>query len=448
MADFYSNSIFWVDIDKIHPNPYQPRREFEEGALKDLAESIRLYGVMQPLTVSRVEREKQEGGIAVEYELIAGERRMRASKLAGLKQVPVIIRVGDTSQEKLELAIIENLQRADLNPVERAKAFARLAEEFKLQHGDIGKKMGRSREYVSNTLRILALPEEMLSALASGRITEGHTRPLLMLTDRPEEQMVLFKEIMNKKVTVREAERAARNIAVERARRAPRQTDPTLMEIEQSLQKMLGERVRVEQDAIGGRVTISFLNPDELKTIMEQFQAQKNAHVAHAAPAPVFVPAPTPAPIAQPVAAYVAPTPAPIPVPVQPAVVAPVVPATAPLPPQIPVAPVVTSAPTVSVPTATPIVVQVPQRVAESVPTPVQMPALKPLPTETYVAPAVATPVASVPEVFALEIEAPAAVAHMPTPAAPMPTEKAAQVVVAAPPVDESDLYSINSFSL
>ena len=300
MADFYSNSIFWVDIDKIRPNPYQPRREFEEGALKDLAESIRLYGVMQPITVSRVEREKPEGGIAVEYELIAGERRTRASKLAGLSQMPVIIRVGDTSQEKLELAIIENLQRADLNPVERAHAFARLAAEFKLQHAEIGKKMGRSREYVSNTLRILALPEEMLQALGSGRITEGHTRPLLMLTDRPAEQMVLFKEIMNKKVTVREAERAARNIAVERARRAPKQTDPILMEIEASLQKMLGERVHVEQDAIGGRVTISFLNPDELKKIIEQLS-----------PAPAIMP--MSAPLFPPAAPYVAPVEQPAP---------------------------------------------------------------------------------------------------------------------------------------
>ena len=272
MADFYSNSIFWVEVDKIRPNPWQPRREFEEGPLRDLSESIRQYGVMQPLTVSRVEREKPEGGIAVEYELIAGERRLRASKLAGLSQVPVLIRQGDTSQEKLELAIIENLQRADLNPVERAQAFARLAAEFKLQHADIGKKMGRSREYVSNTLRILALPEEMLAALAGGKITEGHTRPLLMLSDRPLEQMVLFKEITSKKVTVREAERAARNIAVERARRAPRQTDPILMEIEASLQKMLGQRVQVEQDAIGGRVTISFLTPEELRSIIAQLQ--------------------------------------------------------------------------------------------------------------------------------------------------------------------------------
>ncbi len=274
MAEFYSNSIFWVDLDKVRPNPYQPRREFEEGPLKDLAESIRQYGVMQPLTVSRIEFQRDDGGIGVEYELIAGERRLRASKLAGLTQVPVLIRQGDTPQVKLELAIIENLQRADLNPVERARAFARLAEEFKLAHADIGKKLGRSREYVSNTLRILALPDEMLEALGQGKITEGHTRPLLMLVDRPQEQMVLFKEILNKKVTVREAERAARNIAVERARKVAPPADPEIAVIEARLQEMLGERVHVETDAIGGRVTISFLTPDELKAIVAQLQAQ------------------------------------------------------------------------------------------------------------------------------------------------------------------------------
>ena len=280
MAEFFSNSIFWVEVDKIKPNPYQPRREFEPGPLKDLSESIRQYGVMQPLTVSRSEFEKPEGGIGVEYELIAGERRLRASKLAGLAQVPVIIRMGDTSQEKLELAIIENLQREDLNPVERARAFSRLAAEFKLQHNDIGKKIGRSREYVSNTLRILALPDEILQALGEGKISEGHTRPLLMLIDRPAEQMVLFKEIMNKKVTVREAERAARNIAVERARKAPQRSDPVVVEIEAKLQEILGERVHVEQDAVGGRVTISFLTPDDLKSILEQIQTKISADVS------------------------------------------------------------------------------------------------------------------------------------------------------------------------
>lgn len=273
MAEFYSNSIFWVDIDKVSPNPYQPRREFDEGQLRDLAESIRLYGIMQPLTVSRTEREKPEGGLAVEYELIAGERRLRASKLAGLSQVPVIIRVGDNAQEKLELAIIENLQRSDLNPVERAQAFMRLANEFKLQHTEIGKKVGRSREYVSNTLRILSLPDEILQALSEGKISEGHTRPLLMLIERPEEQLVLFKEILHKRVSVREAESAARKIAVERARKQPRKVDPELVAIEVKLQEMLGERVHVEQDAVGGRVLINFLTADDLKTILDQLLA-------------------------------------------------------------------------------------------------------------------------------------------------------------------------------
>ncbi|MBP6884546.1 MAG: ParB/RepB/Spo0J family partition protein [Candidatus Pacebacteria bacterium] len=279
MADFYSNSIFWVDVDKVRPNPYQPRREFEEGPLRDLAESIRQYGIMQPLTVSRIESEKPEGGLQVEYELIAGERRLRASRLAGLSQVPVLIRQGDTPQVKLELAIIENLQREDLNPVERARAFLRLANEFSLQHNDIGKKIGRSREYVSNTLRILALPDEILTALGEGKISEGHTRPLLMLSDRPTEQIVLFKEILNKKVTVREAERAARNIAVERVRRPLQQIDPEIVEIEARLQEMLGERVHVEQDAIGGRILISFLTPNDLRTIVSQIESVKNGEV-------------------------------------------------------------------------------------------------------------------------------------------------------------------------
>ncbi len=231
---------------------------------------------MQPLTVSHIDCQKDDGGIGVEYELIAGERRLRASKLAGLSQVPVLIREGDTPQVKLELAIIENLQRADLNPVERAHAFMRLADEFKLAHVDIGKKLGRSREYVSNTLRILMLPEEMLAALGQGKISEGHTRPLLMLVDRPEEQMVLFKEIMTKKVTVREAERAARNIAVDRARKVPRSADPEIAIFEARLQELLGERVRVEQDVIGGRVTISFMNPDELRAFVEQIHPSED----------------------------------------------------------------------------------------------------------------------------------------------------------------------------
>ncbi|MBI5139161.1 ParB/RepB/Spo0J family partition protein, partial [Candidatus Nomurabacteria bacterium] len=165
MSNLYSNSIFWVETDKIKPNPFQPRRDFDEDRLRDLADSIKQYGVLQPLTVSRVEVEKDGGGLMTEYELIAGERRLRAAKIAGVSQVPVIIRTGDTSLMKLELAIIENLQREDLNAVDRARAFLRLVSEFKFTHNEIAKKMGRSREYVSNSLRILSLPEEILNAL-------------------------------------------------------------------------------------------------------------------------------------------------------------------------------------------------------------------------------------------------------------------------------------------
>jgi ParB family chromosome partitioning protein len=272
MSQLYSNSIFWVDVAKIKPNPFQPRREFDEARLKDLSDSIRQYGVLQPLVVSRIEMIKDDGGIFVEYELIAGERRLRASTLAGLSQVPVIIRVGDDNMAKLELAIIENLQREDLNAVERARAFLRLADEFKFTHGQIGAKVGKSREYVSNTLRLLALPQDVLDALSSGKISEGHTRPILMLSDRPEEQMVLFKEIVFKKMTVRDAERVARKIAYDRVRKKEYIHDPELAEIEERLQETLGTRVHIEKREKGGYITIDFFTNEDLRTIIESFK--------------------------------------------------------------------------------------------------------------------------------------------------------------------------------
>lgn len=268
MSELYTNSVFLIEVDKIHPNPFQPRREFEPGPLKDLADSIRQYGVLQPLTVSRVERETPDGGMTVEYELIAGERRLRASKLAGLTQVPAIIRVGDDNMMKLELAIIENLQREDLNAVERARSFQRLVNEFKLTHAQIGQKMGKSRVYVSNTLRILSLPEEILDALSAGKINEGHTRPLMTLTDRPEEQMTLFKEIIFRRISVREAERIARRIAVERVKKKSLIPNAELMVIEKQLQDTLGTRVHIEPKEEGGKITIDYFSNEDLDTIM------------------------------------------------------------------------------------------------------------------------------------------------------------------------------------
>ncbi len=268
MSNLYSNSIFWIDTDKIRPNPFQPRRDFDELRLQDLADSIKQYGVLQPLTVSRIEVEKLGGGIVTEYELIAGERRLRASMLAGVSQVPVIIRTGDTSMMKLELAIIENLQREDLNVVDRARAFFRLANEFKFTHSEVGKKVGKSREYVSNSLRILSLPQEILTALGEGKITEGHTRPILMLVDHPEEQNVLFKEILYKKITVREAEKLARKIAYDRIRKKEFMPDPEIIELEEEFQEKLGTRVHIDRKELGGQIKIDFFSTDDLRDIL------------------------------------------------------------------------------------------------------------------------------------------------------------------------------------
>src|SRR3989344_2078401 len=285
MSSLYSNSIFWIDTEKVKPNPYQPRRDFDEVRLQDLADSIKQYGVLQPLTVSRVEVEKNDGGITTEYELIAGERRLRAAKLAQVSQVPVIIRVGDTSMMKLELAIIENLQREDLNSVDRARAFSRLVEEFKFTHNEIAKKIGRSREYVSNTLRILSLSEEILNALSEGKITEGHTRPILMLVDHPEEQMVLFKEVLYKKITVREAERLARKIAYDRVRKKEFMPDPEITELEEEFQDKLGTRVHIDRKELGGQIKIDYFSIEDLRNILSLINKSNSENKSNILPA-------------------------------------------------------------------------------------------------------------------------------------------------------------------
>ncbi len=273
----YQNSIFWIEVEKIKPNPFQPRKEFDEYKLRDLADSIKQYGILQPLVVTRREIEKADGGLAVEYELIAGERRLRASKLAGLTQVPVLIRIGEEGKEeedqmKLELAIIENLQREDLNPVDRAKAFQRLAEDFGFKHQQIAAKVGKSREYVSNTLRLLALPEEILNALAERRINEGHSRPLLMLSDRKEEQLTLYKEIIYKKLNVRDAERIARRIAVDRVRKPD--VNPEMANLEHELTEKLGTRVQIEKREVGGKIVIDFFSDEDVRNLVKRFDRE------------------------------------------------------------------------------------------------------------------------------------------------------------------------------
>ncbi len=268
---YESNSIFWIEVEKVVPNPFQPRREFDPHKLQELADSIRMYGVLQPLVVTRREIMREGGAFSTVYELIAGERRLRASRLAGLAQVPVIIRSGEESElMKLELAIIENLQREDLNAVDRALAFKQLAEQFGLSHGQVAQKVGRSREYVSNSIRLLLLPETILGALRVNDISDGHARTLLMLNDRPEEQDIVFREILLKKLSVREVERISRKIATDKVRKKHwGDTDPELIEIERQFTETLGTRVQILKTDFGGKLTIDYFAAEDLRKLLD-----------------------------------------------------------------------------------------------------------------------------------------------------------------------------------
>lgn len=274
-----SSSVFLIEVEKIRPNPLQPRADFDESGLNGLAESIRQYGVLQPLVVVRKE-EEIPSGTSVYYELIAGERRLRAARLAGLSQVPVVIRKEPAEKVKLEIALIENIQREDLNAVERARAFKQLANDFKLKHRDIALKIGKSREYVTNTIRILDLPEEMQQAITSGKMNEGYFKPLLMLSSRPEHQKALFYDILNKDIKMREAELIARRIAVERARKRDDLPDEEGREIEQKLGEVLGARVSVTRKRQGGVIAIAFFSEEELRQIFDKMVKEKAASEA------------------------------------------------------------------------------------------------------------------------------------------------------------------------
>lgn len=259
--------VFWIETEKIKPNPLQPRQDFDEERLRNLADSIRQYGILQPLAVTRKEIETETGAI-VEYELITGERRLRAAQMAGLYQVPVIIRDDSEDKIKLELAIIENLQREDLNAIERAQAFKKLVDEFRLRHHEIASKIGKSREYVTNTIRLLLLPEEIQTAVVKGEISEGHCRPILMLSERKEEQVKLYQDIIAQKMSVRLAEKLSRSIAVERARRPNDLIDPEMKLIQQKIADSLGTVVQIERDGEKRRIKIEFFSDEELQAFL------------------------------------------------------------------------------------------------------------------------------------------------------------------------------------
>lgn len=249
-----------VAVEKVRPNPRQPRAHFAPEELAELVSSIKEHGVLQPLTVTRA----GDG-----YELVAGERRLRASKLAGLKTVPAIVRDA-SEQQKLEWAIIENTQRADLNPVEEALGYKALTEEFGLTQDEVARKVGKSRSAVANMLRLLELPEEMLFAIRDGRITKSHARTLLAEPDDAKRR-ALYQSMLSGGVSVREAEaRVAHAAGAKRAPSGGGAKDPNIAAHERRLREILGTKVSIQEKGGKGKVTIEFYSKEELIGLLDK----------------------------------------------------------------------------------------------------------------------------------------------------------------------------------
>ncbi len=253
-------SIFNVEIDKIRPNPHQPRRDTNPDSLRELAVSIREHGILQPLLVTKIEK-TSERGRQVEYELVAGERRWRAAKIAKLPHVPVIIK-DSAAQEKLELALVENIQRENLNPIEAALAFRQLQDEFKLKHHEIAQKVGKKRTTITNALRLLTLPTEAQEALASRKINDGHGRALLLA--KPQARKALLREIINNKLSVRNAEDKARKFVKTDKPYATGPKNSLFKQIEEDLRQVIGRRVSITKRKEVGSLIIEFVDQEEL----------------------------------------------------------------------------------------------------------------------------------------------------------------------------------------
>lgn len=253
-----------LDIDLIAPNPEQPRTHFEPEQLRELADSIREHGIIQPLIVTR----DTEGG----YRLIAGERRLQAARLAGLETVPVVVREA-ADEELLELALIENIQRADLNPVEEAMAYRRLIEEYGLTQEEVARRVGKSRATIANALRLLQLEAEIRRSLVSGEITEGHARALLGLPEG-RGRVNAWREVVRRQMSVRDTESYVRRqlaAAPETASKPAAQTarrDAALSDIEARLRRALSTRVRVEPQKKGARIVIECYSAEEFENVV------------------------------------------------------------------------------------------------------------------------------------------------------------------------------------
>jgi ParB family chromosome partitioning protein len=266
--------IFWIETEKIKPNPYQPRKEFDESALQSLADSIKKYGMLQPVIVNKIEK-KNEKGISCEYQIVAGERRWRASKILGLKQIPAIIKE-QTNKERLEVALIENVQRKNLNPIDKAEAFDRLKKEFGLLDKEIAKISGLSREVVTNSLRILSLPEEAKVALKSGVISEGHARALL---GAKETKLIkeLLDEIISNGYSVRETERRVKERNAGAMAKKQEIKKPVESGIDEFLEKKVKqvlnlEDIKIEKKRSSIRLSFDFSSIDEINQWLKKLR--------------------------------------------------------------------------------------------------------------------------------------------------------------------------------
>ncbi len=254
------DSVRTVPVDEIRPNPRQPRTHMDQAKLAELAESIRTYGLIQPLLVTEA-----GGG----YTLVAGERRWRASQLAGLAEVPVIVKE-TTSQEMLEIALVENIQRDDLNPLEEGYAYQQLMEDFGLTQAEVAERVGKGRSTVANLMRLVALPENVQQAVIDGRISGAHGRALLSLPT-PEMQTAAMNQILRLDLSVRQTETLVRNLLADK-KPEPRQRPalpPELVAVQRDFETSLGTRVNIETSGTGGRVVIHYFSDDDLQALYD-----------------------------------------------------------------------------------------------------------------------------------------------------------------------------------
>jgi len=254
-----------VDIDRLTPNQFQPRAHVDETRLGELAESIRVNGVIQPIVVRR---------LGDRFQIIAGERRWRAARLAGLARVPIVVRDVPAGDERalLQLALIENIQREDLNPIEAALAYRRLADDFHLKQEEIAAAVGKDRASVANYLRLLKLPDEIRSEIASGRLSMGHARALLALPDEADQRRTA-RDVIARSLSVRETESVVKKLAdsttASRVQPPPKPEDVHTRAAEDRLKMLLGTRVRIVRQGTGGRIEIDFNSEDELIRIFD-----------------------------------------------------------------------------------------------------------------------------------------------------------------------------------